>query len=112
MTFLAALDFDMAFTKDGYLPEAAKSHAGMGLDTWDGVLRFEATMGMKTILSGSDFASTGVSNTASVPESHAPVEMAIRDTLVTAFEAARQGGADKHPPHDEMRKAAYYLIQM
>jgi len=111
-TFLAALDFDMAFTKEGYLPEAISSHAGMGLDSWEGVLNFEATMGMQMVLGGSDFASTGVANEAAVPQSHATVEMALRDTLVAAYQAARDGGADAHPHTAEMQGAAYDLIRL
>merc|ERR1712232_326240 len=58
-TFLAALDFDMAFTRESFLLEVAASHAGVGLDSFEGVLEFEATMGMQTVLAGSDFTSTG-----------------------------------------------------
>merc|ERR1712176_501632 len=96
-SFLAALDFDMAFTRDNFLPEATATHASLGLDTWEGVLEFEATMGMKTVLSGDDFASTGVANEVAVPELHTISEMAVRDTLVTAYDAARAGGMDVHP---------------
>ncbi|CAK0833948.1 unnamed protein product, partial [Prorocentrum cordatum] len=114
-TFLAALDFDMAFTRDGFLPAAAAKEAaaaGMGLHTFEGVLSFEANMGMKMVLGGSDFASTGVANEAPVPSSHAVVEMALRDTLVTAYDAALQGGVDSHPHQTAMREAACYLIKL
>jgi len=111
-TFLAALDFDMAFTRESFVPEAAASHAGVGLDRFEGVLEFEATMGMQTVLAGSDFTSTGVINVAAVPESHAHVEMALRDTLVTAYAAARAGSEDAHPPHALMYDAAYSLVKL
>ncbi|CAE8608433.1 unnamed protein product, partial [Polarella glacialis] len=104
--FLAALDFDMAFTQENFLPEATASHASLGLDSWEGILNFEASMGMKMVLGGSDFASTGVSNATSAPESHSLVELAMRDTLVAAYEAALKGGTDGHPQHVEMRRAA------
>lgn len=111
-TFLAALDFDMAFTRDGFIPEASDSQAGFGLDSWDGVLKFEATMGMSMVLGGSDFANTGVANAASVPESHHLAEVAVRDTLVAAYEAARRGEPDLHPHKEPLQKAAYELIKL
>lgn len=110
--FLAALDFDMAFTQESFLAEAAASHSGMGLDSWEGVLNFEATMGMKTVLAGSSFASTGVANASPVPPSHAKVEMAVRDTLVAAYDSAREGGVDSHPAHAMMEEAARELIKL
>jgi hypothetical protein len=111
-TFLAALDFDMAFTKAGFVPEAMVERASLGFDSWEGLLNFEATMGMKTVLSGDTFASTGVANSAVVPESHALVEMAFRDTLVCAYEAALEGSPDAHPHNAAMRAAAYQFIRL
>jgi len=111
-SFLAALDFDMAFTRESFLQEATVSHSSMGLDSWEGVLNFEATMGMKTVLAGSDFASTGVANAVSVPASHALVEMAVRDTLVAAYDSAFTGRSDTHPHHPAMREAAYDMIKL
>lgn len=111
-TFLAALDFDMSFTMLGYLPEASPTPPGLGLDSWAGVLQFEANMGMKTVLAGHLRSNTGVPNTARVPESHLIVETALRDTLVSAYDAAYSGGTDAHPPHRDMRSAAYALIKL
>eukprot|EP00930_Biecheleria_cincta_P096701 TRINITY_DN88510_c0_g1_i1.p1 TRINITY_DN88510_c0_g1~~TRINITY_DN88510_c0_g1_i1.p1 ORF type:complete len:962 (+),score=135.46 TRINITY_DN88510_c0_g1_i1:366-3251(+) len=112
-TFLAALDFDMAFTREVFVPEACKSHSNMGLDSFDGVLAFEVAMGMQTVLSGSDFTSTGVSNSVQVPESHKALEIAMRDTLVTACDAAYIGGEDSHPLRSSaMQAVAHDLIRI
>lgn len=48
-TFLAALDFDMAFRRQNFLPDAVPG-GGLGLETFDGILAFEASMGLKTAL--------------------------------------------------------------
>lgn len=109
-TFLAPLDFDMAFTKEGYLPEACSTR--MGLDSWDGILEFEGTMGMLMVLGGSDFASTGVANTAATPSSHAIVETAVRDTLCSAYRAAREGSVDVHPHDAARQEASHALIRL
>lgn len=69
-------------------------------------------MGMKTVLAGSEFTSTGVANEVTVPETHALVEMALRDTLVSAYEAARCGETDAHPHHQAMYDAAYELVKL
>jgi len=113
-TFLAPLDFDMAFTRENYLPEVAERHAAasVGLDSWEQLLNFEATMGMKTVLAGDDFASTGVSNAVPVAESHSVVAMAMRDTLVAAYDAARSKGADNHPCDARMHSAAEELVKL
>lgn len=67
---------------------------------------------MKTVLAGHLTSNTGVPNTTRVPESHFIVETALRDTLVSAYDAAYSGGADAHSPHSEMRSAAYDLIKL
>ncbi|CAL1141600.1 unnamed protein product [Cladocopium goreaui] len=108
-TFLAALDFDMAFTRENVLPEALQANSL--LSDFDAILNFEATMGMKMVLAGSDFASTGVAN-AKTSESHRVLEVALRDTMVTAYAAALEGQSDAHPPQAELREASYDIIKL
>ncbi|CAE7839966.1 MOCS3-1 [Symbiodinium sp. CCMP2592] len=109
-TFLAALDFDMAFTRENFLPEACESGA-LGLESFDGILAFEANMGLKTVLSGSDFSNTGVQN-AQAPPSHKLLELAIRDTMVTACSEALAGGCDPHPYSAGLKAVAYDVIKL
>ncbi|CAJ1455438.1 unnamed protein product [Effrenium voratum] len=109
-TFLAALDFDMAFSRQNFLPDAVPG-GGLGLETFDGILAFEASMGLKTVLSGSDFSNTGVQNVKAAA-SHRLLETAIRDTMVTAYSLAFEGGADLHAPREDMRAAAYDIITL
>ncbi|CAE7577717.1 MOCS3-1 [Symbiodinium necroappetens] len=109
-TFLAALDFDMAFTRENFLPEACESGA-LGLESFDGILAFEANMGLKTVLSGSDFSNTGVQN-AQAPPSHKLLELAIRDTMVTACSEALAGICDPHPYSAGLKAVAYDVIKL
>lgn len=63
----------------------------------------------------SDFANTGVANDAAavaLPASHAVPEIAFRDTLVTAYDAARAGAEDAHPVSPPLYEAAYDLIRL
>eukprot|EP00435_Cladocopium_sp_Y103_P071259 s76_g37.t1 len=95
---------DMAFTRENFLQEALQTNSFFS--DFDAILNFEATMGMKMVLAGSDFASTGVAN-AKTAESHRVLEVALRDTMVTAYAAALEGQSDAHPPDAELREASY-----
>eukprot|EP00434_Breviolum_minutum_P001823 symbB.v1.2.001615.t1/scaffold80.1/size342472/2 len=108
-TFLAALDFDMAFTRENFLPEALGDNSL--LRDFDGILAFEETMGMKMVLAGSDFASTGVQN-LKITESHRAWEMAMRDTMVTAYTTALAGQVDPHPNEEKLRMKSYDIIKL
>ncbi|CAK8992526.1 unnamed protein product [Durusdinium trenchii] len=108
-TFLAALDFDMAFTRQNFVPEALSQSSF--LDSFDAILAFEESMGMKMVLAGSDFASTGVAN-AKAPESHRLMEMALRDTMVAAYTAALEKQTDPHPLTEERQRVSYDLIKL
>eukprot|EP01060_Flectonema_neradi_P024817 TRINITY_DN3368_c9_g1_i1.p1 TRINITY_DN3368_c9_g1~~TRINITY_DN3368_c9_g1_i1.p1 ORF type:complete len:823 (+),score=193.20 TRINITY_DN3368_c9_g1_i1:53-2470(+) len=87
---LAALDFDMSFTEDTYKPKTEWD--------FDSVLEFETKNGMRQVLSGSDFSSTGVANSVEVPSGYEPVLTAVHDTLVVSFDAAV--GASSQNPHN------------
>lgn len=68
-------------------------------------------MGLKTVLSGSDFSNTGVQN-AQAPPSHKLLELAIRDTMVTACSEALAGSCDPHPYSAGLKAVAYDVIKL
>ena len=73
--------------------------------------------GFANVLAGSTFASTGVKNdigtdlSASIRELRI-VRLAMRDTIVSAFNAACAGEKDSHPPIKEMHGIAQDLIRL
>ncbi|KAJ9444502.1 Adenylyltransferase and sulfurtransferase MOCS3-1 [Diplonema papillatum] len=86
---LSALDFDMAFDEASY-------DARKGIGPLEEVLQFEQAAGMRQVLAGSSFASTGVKNTvqdALPPECKHVVPLAFYDTMVHAYDAALVGTA-------------------
>ena len=91
---LAALDFDMSFTKDTY-----RSH-----HVWDfnSVLEFELKNGMRQVLSGSDFSSTGVANNILVPKEFDVVMTAIHDTLIKSFDSSIGSSPPNNPHNPEL----------
>eukprot|EP00299_Pterocystis_sp_00344_P007583 c2519_g1_i1.p1 GENE.c2519_g1_i1~~c2519_g1_i1.p1 ORF type:complete len:1392 (+),score=412.82 c2519_g1_i1:290-4177(+) len=87
VTLLAPLDFDMAFDKQSFIPEAVENSAQkMFPRNWDGLMEWERLMCFRPSLAGSTFASTGVANVANQP--HSPLTIAFRDCLVAGFDSA------------------------
>ena len=111
---LAALDFDMAFDEKTYV-----ASAGGGLNGFNGiddVIAFERTNGMRQALSGSSFASTGVANTAKLPDNYPATTLraAFYDTIVSSFDAGLAGSPSPYTPHmgpicDHIAKLALIL---
>lgn len=94
---LAAVDFDMAFTGESFVPGCWVGKDEFFPKDFEGILKFEETMGMKTSLAGSDFTSTGVSNETVSGEDvqHASIlRSLLRDTIVSAFEQAYRAEED------------------
>jgi len=107
LLFLAPLDFDMAFTRDTYLPQVS----GESL-SFEQALVLEKN-GFANSLSGSTFISTGVKNTRAVLDPvYNPISLAMRDTLVKAFFAGCSGGTDPHPASEALMQPCQDLIRL
>mmetsp|Transcript_22366 Transcript_22366/g.26394 ORF Transcript_22366/g.26394 Transcript_22366/m.26394 type:complete len:535 (+) Transcript_22366:62-1666(+) len=89
--FLAPVDFDMCFSRSGYLPDVARNYQGFDAD-WVDLVRLE-TEGFYATLAGSDFVSTGVGN---VSDSTDPRRIALRDTVCSGFRTALENDSDEH----------------
>lgn len=89
-TLLAPLDFDMAFPRRRFLASVVEeAHQKLFPTEWEDLVRWEQNMGMRTSLAGSDFTSTGVSNSSTSPsKALGLVRCALRDTLVSSYDAA------------------------
>mmetsp|Transcript_8733 Transcript_8733/g.16229 ORF Transcript_8733/g.16229 Transcript_8733/m.16229 type:complete len:1331 (-) Transcript_8733:1773-5765(-) len=96
-TCLAPLDFDMAFTKESFLPEVVKGFHQTGFPCeWDELVKWEQAMGMRPSLAGSDFTSTGVSNEKVASNENRVcnmIHLAFRDTIVHAYDNALISGS-------------------
>eukprot|EP01064_Diplonema_japonicum_P011345 TRINITY_DN18651_c0_g1_i1.p1 TRINITY_DN18651_c0_g1~~TRINITY_DN18651_c0_g1_i1.p1 ORF type:complete len:864 (+),score=141.21 TRINITY_DN18651_c0_g1_i1:58-2592(+) len=78
---LAAVDFDMAFTREAY-----DTSKGMGI--LEEVMQFEQLNGMRQVLSGSSFSSTGVhSDACHLSSAYLPFKAALYDTMVFTYDA-------------------------
>ena len=114
-TLLAALDFDMAFDRGSWVGGGGGDSAGGGFatfDSFDDVVLFEQTNGMRQALAGSNFSSTGVANDAAdgLPEGY-PQDVlcaAVHDTLVAAFDAGLEGKPSPYRP--EMAPAVHAVV--
>eukprot|EP01063_Lacrimia_lanifica_P011210 TRINITY_DN18017_c0_g1_i1.p1 TRINITY_DN18017_c0_g1~~TRINITY_DN18017_c0_g1_i1.p1 ORF type:complete len:890 (+),score=247.41 TRINITY_DN18017_c0_g1_i1:50-2719(+) len=83
----AVLDFDMAFDEELHRTPSA----GGDLGSLDDIFKFERAAGMRQVLAGSDFASTGVAGKAELDPAYAPVQTAIYDTIVAGFDGGVAG---------------------
>lgn len=107
LLFLAPLDFDMAFTRETYLPQVS----GESL-SFEQALILEKN-GFANSLSGSTFISTGVKNTrAELSPAFSSISLAMRDTLVKAFFTACSGAADPHPVNESLMQPCQDLIRL
>jgi len=99
---LAPVDFDMAFTEESYLEEQVREAYPHFESPWGKLCALEAE-GFYGTLAGSDFASTGVSNSSGGNQPACPPlapndprRVALRDTLCAAFRAGLEGHPDAH----------------
>lgn len=105
-SFLAPLDFDMAFASEDLLPDIA----GQSMEE---IFHVEKR-GMAIALAGDEQINTGVMNTSTTgltPE-QTMLKWGLRDTLVKAFFSAYGGEEDLHPFDPSLRDIANDLIQL
>lgn len=88
---LAPVDLDLSFHRSGYIQELAAQYKGFDSD-WVDLMGLER-QGFYATLAGSDFASTGVGNTANSLD---PRRIALRDTICAGFNVGVEGGGDEN----------------
>jgi len=91
-SFLAAVDFDFAFTEDAFVPGCWEGKDSVFPKDFEGILEFEQIMGLATSLAGSDFTSTGVANNGGFDPTFQLFRILFRDTLVAGY----QNGVEKN----------------
>lgn len=93
---LAPLDFDMAFSRQAYLPLT-------GSATFDELLLLEK-QGFRLTLAGDEQASTGVKGVAGgLREHHTALKWLLRDTLLSGFDSGLAGEAVAEEVAQELR---------
>lgn len=101
---LAPLDFDLAFTRETY--QTPKVTQRSELDSSWAELKAMETQGMLLALGGLNLNS-GVEGKADIPPSYEPIRIALRDTIVKAFDAAY----NKREMRDEDQTSNHHLHQ-
>jgi hypothetical protein len=88
---LAPVDLDLAFDRTGYIQELAAPYQGFDSD-WPDLMSLEK-QGFYATLAGSDFASTGVTNSSNSDD---PRRIALRDTICAGFNVGVEGVSDDY----------------
>mmetsp|Transcript_8684 Transcript_8684/g.11283 ORF Transcript_8684/g.11283 Transcript_8684/m.11283 type:complete len:757 (-) Transcript_8684:284-2554(-) len=104
-SFLCPLDFDMAYEKSEFLSELVDcQHQGIFPSNFEDIITWEHKLGMRPSLAGSNFTSSGVSNTEKavwqfkgaeseiMEDLSRIVKIAFRDTMVNNFDEVLESG--------------------